>query len=197
MSTAELLLRADDGSTLPMNLERWLAETSDTDEWLLERAVGPVLDVGCGPGRHVAALSHRGVMAMGVDASPHAVDIAVSRGVPVLRRSIFDPLPGTGRWGTLLILDGSIGIGGDPAALLRRGSQLLRRGGQVLAEIGEPGSPGRVVNARLESSGQASAWFPWALVNLETLQAAAGSCGLQVHETWCREDRWFAALVKP
>lgn len=195
MST-RVLLRADDGSTMPMNLQRWMDSTSPEDDNLLDRAIGPVLDIGCGPGRHVAALAVRGVMAMGVDASPHAVEIAVNKGVPVLRRSIFDPIPGTGRWGTLLILDGSIGIGGDPISLLIRGAELLRRGGLMLVESGEPGSRSRVLRARLETGGQLSAWFPWALVSLDALQALAEQSGLEVMETWSGANRWFASLIK-
>lgn len=191
-----VVLRADDGSALFMNLQRWLDSTSPEDEILLDRAVGPVLDVGCGPGRHVAELSARGVPALGVDASSHAVDIAVKRGVPVLRRSIFDPLPGTGRWATLLILDGSIGIGGDPAALLSRGCELLRPGGQILVEIEQPGTVSKVLTARLESGGRISAWFPWAVVSIDALQALAAESGLELIESWSGTGRWFASLVK-
>lgn len=193
----QVLLRSDDGTSMRMNLHRWLESTCPVDDSLLDRAVGPVLDVGCGPGRHVAALAGRGVMAMGVDASSHAVEIANGRGVPVLRRSIFDPLPGTGRWATLLILDGSIGIGGDPSALLNRGADLLRAGGRILLEIEQPGTPSRVLNARLESGGQASAWFPWAVVSLDSLQALASASGLRIMDTWTGGSRWFASLVKP
>ncbi len=192
----ELLLRADDGSSIPMNLQRWLDAPSAGDEGLMDRAIGPVLDVGCGPGRHVAALSARGVMAMGVDASPNAVKIAVNQGVPVLQRSIFDHLPGTGRWGTLLMLDGSIGIGGDPPALLARGVELLHRRGQMLVEVGPPGSPTRRLNARLESAGQATPWFPWALVGMDSIPHLAKNAGMRVAETWEGEGRWFAGLTK-
>lgn len=195
--TPQVLLRSEDGLAITMNLQRWLDSPAPDDELVLDRAVGPVLDVGCGPGRHVEALSARGVVAMGVDASAHAVELAVNRGVAVLRRSIFDPLPGTGRWGTLLILDGSIGIGGDPAALLRRGTQLLRRGGGMLIETEQPGSQSRTLTARLESRGSATDWFPWALVSLDRIEVLAADCGLEIDHTWSGDKRWFASLVKP
>ena len=51
-------------------------------------------------------------------------------GGPALRRSVFDPLPGEGRWGTALLLDGNIGIGGDPRALLAPDWRELRRPGR-------------------------------------------------------------------
>ncbi len=53
------------------------------------------------------------------------LDIARRHGVNVLERSIFDHVPGAGRWRTALLLDGNIGIGGDPVALLERLGDLL------------------------------------------------------------------------
>src|SRR5205823_333854 len=82
------------------------------------RAVGPVLDVGCGPGRHVLALARRGVLAVGVDVTPAAVRYARARGAPVFRGSVFAAVPGVGHWRTALLLDGNIGIGGRPVVLL-------------------------------------------------------------------------------
>ena len=94
---------------------------------------GPVLDVGCGPGRLVLGLAQRGTVALGVDPAPAAVALARSRGAPVLQRSVFDPLPGQGRWRTVLLADGNIGIGGDPepaAAPLRRAPGRRRHRGR-------------------------------------------------------------------
>jgi hypothetical protein len=64
---------------------------------------------------------------LGVDVSPAAVARAKGAGGAVLRRSVFDRLPAEGRWGTALLADGNIGIGGDPHALLRRVRDSLPR----------------------------------------------------------------------
>ena len=61
-------------------------------------------------------------------------------GALALQRDVFGYLPGTGRWATVLLADGNIGIGGDPVALLRRAQNLLRPGGAVVTEISPPGS---------------------------------------------------------
>ncbi|MGQ0678631.1 MAG: class I SAM-dependent methyltransferase [Actinomycetota bacterium] len=194
--SASVLLRTFDGSAVPMNLNSWLGTTTTEDDDLLRRVAGPVLDVGCGPGRHVAALSQQGIVALGVDASPHAVEIAVSRGIPVLRRSVFDPLPCTGRWATVIILDGSIGIGGDPTVLLSRVRELVRTGGKVMVEIGGPGTASCTLTARLESEGRHSEWFPWALVGADSLPKLARRSRLEIADTWNGGERWFASLVK-
>jgi SAM-dependent methyltransferase len=144
----------------------------------------------------VQALARRGVLAVGVDVSPAALALARRRGAIVLEASIFDRLPGAGRWRTALLLDGNIGIGGSPEALLRRLAALLAPGGSVLVEL-----EGRRVGllcgrARLEHDGQASAWFPWARVGTGAIAAPAAAAGLHVADSWRDGERWFAALER-
>ena len=190
-----LVMRTRDGTPLPMDVDRWLGRAGPADRDLLERVEGPVLDIGCGPGRHVEALVQRGMVALGIDASPAAVRLARGRGVPVLERSVFDRIPGMGRWSTALILDGSIGIGGDPGALLGRLRQLVRRGGRVLAEVAAPGEPTRTAEVRLECDGQATAWFQWAVVGIDDLPGLAAATGLTTEQTWHDRGRWFGCLA--
>ncbi|MFJ6832518.1 class I SAM-dependent methyltransferase [Streptomyces sp. NPDC091209] len=129
-----LFLRRTDGWLLPLEVERWCARADAVDLQLLAYCEGAVLDVGCGPGRLVAELAARGRPALGIDVSEAAVARTVRLGGQALHRSVFEPLPGEGRWGTALLVDGNIGIGGDPAALLRRTAELLAPGGLLIAE---------------------------------------------------------------
>ena len=189
-------LRTGDGSVIPLALERWHLPPSAEEHALLARVGAPVLDVGCGPGRHVLALAQRGVMALGVDASPTAAGLARARGAPVLERSIFDRIPGACRWGSALLLDGNIGIGGNPPALLGRISRLLRRGGAAFVEVEPPGVTTRVLTVRLERGERATAWFPWAVVGVGDVATLAGDAGLHVADAWEDGGRWFAELVR-
>ena len=59
----------------------------------------------------MAHLVQRGVPALGVDQSATAVALARRSGAPALRRDVFDPLPGTGRWHDVLLADGNVGLG--------------------------------------------------------------------------------------
>lgn len=190
-----LILREEDGSGGVLPVGTYLGALTEADHDVLRRATGPVLDVGCGPGRHVVALARRGVRAVGVDASAAAVAVARRRGANVIHASVFDAVPGAGGWSSALLLDGNIGIGGSPARLLGRLRALLRPGGEVLAELERPGTPLRAGRVRLEGSSTVSAWFPWARVCADAIDGHAALAGLDVLETWEVHGRWFARLA--
>jgi SAM-dependent methyltransferase len=194
---ATLLLREEEGGSRPVPVAAWLGVAGAVDERALARARGPVLDVGCGPGRHVHALARRGVLAVGIDISPVAVALARRRGATVLEASIFDRVPGAGTWRTALLLDGNIGIGGCPEALLARLAALLTTGGTILVELEAPGTGVVSRRVRLENGATVGDWFAWGSVGADAIQAPACGAGLGVGERWCDEGRWFAALEAP
>lgn len=187
-------LRLADGSRQRLPVRRWLGHPTPADHAVLDRARGPVLDVGCGPGRHVHALARRGELAVGLDISPAAVRLARRRGALVLEGSVFDRVPGVGGWATVLLLDGNVGIGGAPDALLRRVAELLAPGGRVLVELDPPGTPTGRFRARLESGRVLSRWFAWARLAPEAVPPVAARAGLRCLETWSAEGRWFGVL---
>ena len=189
-----LVARDVRGRAQRLPVERWLAPASEADERLLDRTEGPVLDVGCGPGRHVHALVRRGVLALGVDVSPSAVRIARARGAVAVEGSIFDRVAGAGLWRSALLLDGNVGIGGHPAALLSRVGALLAPGGCALVELGPPGGGLRTTRVRLERGTAVGSWFDWATVAADAVDAPAHDAGFHVDETWSDDGRWFARL---
>lgn len=48
---------------------------------------------------------------------------------------VFGSVPMEGRWATVLVFDGNVGIGGDPIRPLTRCRQLTNADGQVLVEV--------------------------------------------------------------
>jgi len=193
--TARVLLRADNGRLLPLDPARWHGPSTATEKTVLAGLRGPVLDVGCGPGRIVEGLAQRGVAALGVDPARGAVAIARARGCPVLQRSVFAPLPGEGRWATLLLLDGNIGIGGDPVGLLNRSRRLIRSDGLVLVEVEPPGCGWVRCRARLERGDDFGPWFDWSVVGADAIVDMARRGGLVVASLRrARDDRWFGYL---
>lgn len=190
-----LMLRTADGRGLPLQLPRWCGLPDPADEELLRRCRGPVLDVGCGPGRLTVALTERGITTLGVDISRVAVDRVRQAGAPALRRSVFDPLPGRGQWATVLLADGNIGIGGLPARLLRRCAQLLAPDGCLLIEA-EPGNVDEQVTAWLEHpDGRRGPVFPWARLGTSAVLRAVAAEGLDVAEQWQDGDRAFVCAT--
>jgi SAM-dependent methyltransferase len=209
-------LRAEDGRALATRADRWLGPLTADDEAVLARAAPPVLDVGCGPGRHVLALAERGVLALGIDITPAALDLARRRGAPVLARSVFDRVPGAGRWSSALLLDGNLGIGGHPEALLERVTSLLAPNGTVLVEVEPPSqfpvavassgscgagrqsrrrrAPPAAERVRFDIGGIEGPWFAWTAVGADELSAPATAAGLLVDDVWQGGDRWFGAL---
>jgi SAM-dependent methyltransferase len=166
------------------------------DRAFLNRCGGPTLDVGCGPGRLVHALHAAGVPALGIDICPTAVRLARRRGARAVSADVFGPVPGAGTWRHALLADGNIGIGGDPARLLRRCVSLLDSDGRLLVETDPPGSGGWAGAAVLHDGTRVSTPFPWALVSADQLERLAASAGLRVHESWNEDGRWFAGLTR-
>jgi SAM-dependent methyltransferase len=195
VSASPLVLRADDGRLLPLNPTRWHGTASPAERTLLARLTGPVLDVGCGPGRLVEGLARRGVAALGVDPAPGAVALARQRGCAVLQRSVFAALPGEGRWACALLLDGNLGIGGDPVRLLQRCRDLVGPAGVVVVEVEPPGWGWLTCRARLERGRELGPWFDWSVIGADIVDAVATWSGLTVQSmVRTAEDRWFAHL---
>jgi SAM-dependent methyltransferase len=195
-ATMTVGLRTRGGALLDAAAERWVGDVLDEDARVLARAVGPVLDVGCGPGRHVAWLCEAGIPALGIDVSAGAIARARARGARARRRCVFAPMPAAEMWRTILLLDGNLGIGGDPIALLRRCTTLLHPDGRVLAEVAPPGTRSSLQEARLELDGHLGPWFAWATVSVDDIDALSRASGLEPHTVWQDAGRWFAHLER-
>jgi SAM-dependent methyltransferase len=187
-------VRLRDGTVRRPMTHRWVGSADAVDERALRDLQGPVLDVGCGPGRHLHALARRGIFGLGVDLSSVAVGMARGAGSRAIVASIFDELPQSGEWRSALLLDGNIGIGGDPTRLLHRVGELLAPGGQIVVELAAPGMRSGSMTMRLEIDDTISSWFPWAEVAATEISALAGGAGLHVLNRWHAQDRWFADL---
>jgi SAM-dependent methyltransferase len=187
-------VRLRDGTVRGPMTQRWVGSADAVDERALRDLEGPVLDVGCGPGRHLHVLARRGIFGLGVDLSSVAVGMARGAGSRAIVASVFDELPQSGEWRSALLLDGNIGIGGDPTRLLNRVGELLAPGGQIVVELAEPGMPTGPMTMRLEIDDTVSSWFPWAEVAATDIVALAAGAGLRVLDRWHLQSRWFAHL---
>jgi SAM-dependent methyltransferase len=191
-------VRRDDGRVSRLPVRSWLGgRGADAmfDNAVVDLCEGPTIDLGCGPGRLVVHLIERGLPALGVDLSATAVALARSSGAPALHRDVFEPLPGTGRWQTVLLADGNVGLGGDPRRILRRSAELLRQGGRCLAEFDTETAGVDVGWVRLESAHTIGPWFRWASVGIDCVPSLVAEVGLAVAEVHRIGSRVVASLV--
>lgn len=196
-ASAPLAVVDEYGRLSEFDVDRWLAPVDAADDTVIDRCRGPVLDVGCGPGRFVAALAQRGTAALGLDIADTAVELTRELGAQALRRSVFDPAPAEGRWPTVLLMDGNIGIGGDPRRLLERVRALLIPGGTALIEVAQADDADQRLLLRFSRSGAAvGPEFPWAIVGRDALVAVGAECGYSVGEIWSSGGRTFVALIR-
>jgi SAM-dependent methyltransferase len=192
-------IRYDDGTVQGLPVHSWLPGGRRLDK-AFDKAVlglcnGPTIDLGCGPGRFVAHLTKLGIPALGVDQSQTAVELARRSGAPALRRDVFERLPGMGRWGTVLLADGNVGLGGDPTRLLRRVGELMRTGGHCVAEFDATISGVQLRWVRLESAKTIGPWFQWASVGIDCAKHLAEEVGLTVTSVMPVGARVLASLV--
>ena len=191
-TTPPLVLRTHTGVDLVLDRARWNAPASAEERDLLRTVAGPVIDLGCGPGRLVVSLAAVGVPVLGVDSSPAALDLARRWGAAVLQADVFGPLPGEGRWSTCLLFDGTIGIGGDPTRLLTRCHELTGGTGRVLVEVEPPGTGWRHLVAWFDPGGPP---FDWAVVGADAIADVARPAGFDVTSLdRTPSGRWFADL---
>ena len=183
------------GEVVELPVGEWRSRATEEEVEVLARVRPAVIDIGCGPGRVAHELSARGLPALGIDASPAAVMRARHVGASAIERSVFDTLPAEGRWGTAILFDGNIGIGGDPVALLRRVVEVIAPDGLVLVELGAPGTETGSLEVRLRVQGQPPGpWFCGARVAADSMEPLARRAGLDLIDVESRADRHFAWL---
>ncbi|TWE12262.1 class I SAM-dependent methyltransferase [Rudaeicoccus suwonensis] len=192
----QCLLTDADGSSWALPVMEWQDTDNPDDDLLLGLCVGMTLDVGCGPGRLTAELGRRGHVALGIDVVPEAVEQSRGRGAIAMLRDVFAPVPGEGRWHTVLLADQNIGIGGDPVALLIRMGQILAYDGRVVVEVAAPSEPTRIGDVWLDCACGRSEPFRWATVSAVDLPAIAAEAGFDVTSRWNNDRKWVCMLER-
>lgn len=198
-----LILRPHDASPdssrhlsgVTFNVLDWCSEASALERNLLQSLPGPVLDIGCGPGRMLSAARSLGMSALGIDTSAEAVGLACGRGTRALKQSVFSPVPQAGNWRSALLLDGNIGIGGNVGRLLRRCRQLIAPRGTLLVEVDPDDGIDAAYLALLEDrDGNRSEPFAWARTGRQGLAARAAEAGWTLGPTERLQGRVFCRL---
>lgn len=121
--------------------ETW-GETTITVLGRLASLEGPVLDAGCGAGKHVRWLEERDVDVVGIDASPAAVEAARERGVADARvMDMFDTTFQADRFRAVHAFGTQIGLAGSLAGvsdLLAEFARITDRDGLAVVHNYDP-----------------------------------------------------------
>jgi len=220
------IIRRDDGLVDEDDMEGYF---KGYDDWFepekkaLQRVHGRVLDVGCGPGRHLLWLQERGFTVTGIDVSPTAVEVARLRGardcrVMDVRNLSFPP----SSFDTIIMMGNNFGIAGgmEPTKrMLRSLHRITTEDGLIISTSRDPldtdnprhlayheqnrrrGCPPGLVTIRLEFRGKIGPWFDLLLATPEEMAEMAEASGWRMDEVYRDETgRWrgvyAAVLVK-
>src|SRR3990172_403718 len=114
---AVVTFERDDGYLDDSTLETYFAPASKwprMEQEALREVKGRVLDLGCGPGRHVLYLQKRGLDVVGLDASPTQVALARIRGALNVYQGNVRQIPrGLGTFDTAIMMGNNLGLAGD------------------------------------------------------------------------------------
>jgi SAM-dependent methyltransferase len=113
------------------------------EQTAIARVTGTVLDLGAGAGRHSLHLQRLGHAVTAVDASPGAVTVCRARGIADVRFADLNDRDFEGRWATILLMCGNLGLGGDwdpTRGLLRRLARSTPSGGLLIGDSVDPAS---------------------------------------------------------
>lgn len=185
---ATSLLLSDCGLVIDLDIDRYCTEPSPGERRFLKRLRGPILDVGCGPGRAAAFLRNHGTAALGVDVRADLVNLARRNGALCVRQNIFETVPFEGRWQEVLLLDGNIGIGGEPDKMLERLRRVVRPGGTAYIEV-SPIGPTRQLVVREHHAGVTGKPFAWAVVSMAGLDELLVGSGWRCHHVHAIRER--------
>jgi len=138
-TSAELLIRREDGLEVPIPIGHFFREASAfsrIEHSALERCAGRVLDIGAGTGLHSLELQSRGLSVTAIDVCPEAVTIMGERGLGDARCADVTRFAG-GRFDTLLMLGHGVGMVEDLEGLSRfltQARRLVTGAGQLLLD---------------------------------------------------------------
>lgn len=194
----------DDGYRSGSKIDSYFAPPSKwprMEQEAMRLVRGRVLDLGCGPGRHVLYLQKKGVDVVGVDASPTQVALARIRGVQHVYQATVRRLPqGLGTFNSVLMMGNNLGIAGDVPRVrrfLRDLREITRKGARLIGHSRIPGTwsdvhlpyvkwnlrrkrPPGLITLRVRYKGQVGDWFDLLLVSPEELARLGQETGWEL-----------------
>jgi SAM-dependent methyltransferase len=184
-----------------LDLGFYLAPKADTlEEALLAHAVGHCLDIGCGAGRILRYLRAKSYAVKGIDIDPQLIQLCRELGDSPVHQTSWETMGELGRFDTFMLLNRSIGIGGNLAGvkrLLARCAASASLGGVLLFDSYEISAlPGVLEQTlRYKYRGQYSDPFPWIYFGSEIAERLLGETGWGC-ETVIRDGERYGVVAR-
>jgi SAM-dependent methyltransferase len=220
-ATAEFLEREDgylDTGSQPglyfLEYEQW----STSEQQLVDRAKGRVLDVGCGAGRHSLYLQRKGIAVTGIDNSAGAIEVCKLRG---LKNALVRPLADVDQFtadsfDTVLMLGNNFGLFGNPEnakPILKKLSRITAPEACIIAGSRNPyrtdipehleyhesnrqqgKMPGQI-KMRVRYRKAVGEWFNYLLVSPEEMREILAGTEWRIDEFIDSEEANYFALI--
>jgi SAM-dependent methyltransferase len=202
---AEFIYRRDDGYSDRVKSSIFLAPRSALPahhRCLINHALGPVLDVAAGAGRHALALQEMGLSVTATDSSPGAVEVMKKRGVENAQQKNINELDFSAKsFNTIMMMGNTLGLAANTVGLndlLSHFHKLTTPDGQILIETRDYTAtrnplhlqyhehnrqigryPG-VVTVREEYNGMCAPWLDLLLLTLPDLRIACANTNWRI-----------------
>jgi SAM-dependent methyltransferase len=217
----EIIERDDGYISVSQGPARYFCSFSDwprCEQRAMRYVRGRVLDVGCGPGRHVAYLQEHGFSATGIDVSPLAIEVCARRGLgDVHVMSVTQVGRQLGVFDTILMMGNNFGVVGNRRRarwLFRRFKGITSPHGRILAESRDPyagagvehrlyhernlrrGRMGGQVRLRVRYRMLATPWYDYLLASADEMREILDGTGWQISQVLKEESGLYVAVIK-
>jgi len=214
----ELIERSDGYLDVSAGGDTYFAAPTAQQARIAEHAVGRVLDVGCGAGRHALYLQERGREVVGIDVSPLAIEVCRRRGVRHARVMSVEEVDGSlGRFDSVVMLGNNLALLGSAARakrILKRLHRAVVPGGRLIGETLDPyqsgdpdhaayhaenrskGRMGGQVRMRVRYKKYRSPWFDYLFLSRDELEAVLVGTGWRLAEVIAESGPCYAVRIE-
>jgi SAM-dependent methyltransferase len=185
----------------------------------IEHAIGRVLDIGCGAGRHSLHLQRNGLDVTGIDSSPGAIKVCKLRG---LKKAKHLPISGigalrAGSFDTILMLGNNFGLFGgarQAARILKKVHRITSPNALIIASSANPyrikdpdhlayhklnkkrgRMPGQL-RLRVRFAKTIGPWFDYLLVSPDEMKNILKGTGWSVNRLLCSDGPRYVAIIQ-
>ena len=215
------IVERDDGCIDAMRMKGYFAdyeEWSPIEQKAMDFVKGRVLDIGCGAGRHSLYLQKKGLDVLGIDISPLAIKVCISRGQKKVRvMSIEEINFEQNSFDTILMMGNNFGLFRSfkkAKKLLKRLHEMTSENAVIIASTRDPyktdnpahlayhklnkkrGRMAGQVRIRVRFKKYVGRWFDYLMVSKEEIERILEGTGWKIKKIIESEDSNYIAIIE-